>query len=74
MYFFIWFKTIATLTIVDSNSFSRSVFRENFYNTDYFFNTDLFFTILPELVIFYFILYSLLTIFSKKKKIDYIIL
>lgn len=72
-YFFNWFETIITLSIVDSsNNFSKSVFRNNFYNSDYFFNTELFFSILPELTLFYFILYSLITIFNVKK--NYIIL
>lgn len=71
-YFFFWFETIVTLTIVDSSSFSKSVFRDNFYNVDYFFNTELFFSIFPELIITFFIVYNLITLFSVKK--NYIIL
>ena len=70
-YLFFWFETILTLTIVDSVSFSKSIFRDNFYNVDYFFNAELFFSILPEFIITFFILYSLITLFSTKK--NYII-
>ena len=65
--FYNWFDVVTTLMIVDSSNFSKSIFRENFYNLDFFFNIELFLSILPECLVLYFILYSLINIFNAKK-------